>query len=282
MELSRLLDRPFAHRGLHRPGDPTDAGASDGRGQSGAAENSLDAVEAAVRRGLGVEIDVQLSRDGVTMLHHDSTLLRVCGDSRPVRSVTAKDLTRLRLGNTDATVPTAAQALEVIAGRVPLLLDLKCAPRRSERRQLAEQIAMLTAGYDGPVAVVGFDPFALAAVATAAPWVLRGQSGGVPLGRRTQSWAAPATRPFDRLWFAPISRPHFVSYNVDRISATRADRLRDRLPLVGWTFRCTHQLKALQGSLDQVIVEGPAASDRDCRPADVAHFGFGCTALAAA
>lgn len=265
MDLATLLSRPIAHRGLHRPDGPI--------------ENSLPAVEAAVRCGLGVEVDVQLSADGQAVLHHDTTLTRVCGVDRKVRDLPAHELGRLRLRGTDAVVPTAAEALEIVGGQVPLLLDLKCAPRRHDRHRLAQQIARFTAGYDGAVAVVGFDPLAIAAVGSAAPWVLRGQSGGVPLGPRGLTWATtPATRPLDYLWFAPISRPHFVSYNVERMPHAAVQRARDRMPIVGWTLRCTHRLREMSGALDQVIVEGPAATTRECLRSDTEQYAFGCVA----
>lgn len=264
MDLPELLSRPIAHRGLHR--------------RDGAPENSLPAVEAAIRAGMGIEVDVQLSADGHAVLHHDTTLARVCGVNAKVRDVPTPTLLRMPLCRTDATVPLARDVIDLVAGQTPLFLDLKVAPRRRERRALAAQIARLTAGYDGPVAVVGFDPLAIAAAASAAPWVMRGQSGGVSLGPRTKYWATPVTRPLDHLWFAPISQPHFVSYNVDRLPHGAVDRLRDRMPVVGWTVKCSHLLRQMQPTLDQVIVEGPAAQTRECEQPDAEHYAFACAA----
>ena len=264
MDLAPLLSRPIAHRGLHHPGGPV--------------ENSLPAVEAAIDRGLGVEVDVQLSADGVAVVHHDSTLRRICGIDRRVRDVASESLQSTPLRGTDATVPLARDVIDLVGGTTPLVLDLKCAPRRTDRRRLAGQIARLTAAYDGPVAVVGFDPLAIAAIASAAPWVVRGQSGGVPLSPRIKTWATPATRPLDHLWFAPISRPHFVSYNVERMPHAAVERMRSRMPVVGWTLRCTHRMRELADAVDQVIVEGPAATTRECEPRDTEHFAFGCAA----
>ena len=56
----------FAHRGLHS------------RDKS-VPENSLEAFELASRAGYGMELDVQLSRDGQVVVFHDDTLERVCG-----------------------------------------------------------------------------------------------------------------------------------------------------------------------------------------------------------
>ena len=55
-----------AHRGLHTK-DKT------------VPENSLPAFRAAAEAGYGVELDIQLSRDGQVVVFHDDTLDRVCG-----------------------------------------------------------------------------------------------------------------------------------------------------------------------------------------------------------
>ena len=56
----------FAHRGLHS------------RDKS-IPENSLEAFDLASRAGYGMELDVQLSKDGQVVVFHDDTLERVCG-----------------------------------------------------------------------------------------------------------------------------------------------------------------------------------------------------------
>jgi glycerophosphoryl diester phosphodiesterase len=68
------------------------------RGAAGyAPENTLPSVRKAVELGaIEVEIDVQLSRDGVLMLYHDSTLDQKTDLSGSVREHTASEL-----GNTD-------------------------------------------------------------------------------------------------------------------------------------------------------------------------------------
>lgn len=60
-------------------------------------ENTLSAVRGALRAGAGwVEIDVQLSSDGVPFLFHDRDLARLCGAAGALGERTAGDLERLR------------------------------------------------------------------------------------------------------------------------------------------------------------------------------------------
>ena len=141
-----FLDRPFAHRGLH-------GGA--------AVENSLSAVRAAVAAGYGIEIDIQPSADGVPMVFHDYDMGRLTGRPGPLRGLSARQLGETPLtGGAGDTVPTLAQVLEAVAGAVPLLIEIKdqdgaLGPGVGP---LEDAVCGALAGYDGPVALMSFQP----------------------------------------------------------------------------------------------------------------------------
>ena len=158
-----FLTRPIAHRALHDPA-------------AGRPENSLSAVRAAVGRGYGIEIDLQLSRDGVAMVFHDYDLGRLTGQSGAVAQRTAAELQAIPLLGGDDGIPTLAQVLETVAGRVPLLIELKdqdgaLGPNEGA---LPEAAVAALAGYDGPVALMSFNPHSMAVCARLAPHLPRG------------------------------------------------------------------------------------------------------------
>lgn len=156
-----FLDAPFAHRGLHGPERP---------------ENSCAAVDAAVRDGFGVEIDLQPAADGTPMVFHDSDLHRLTGASGRVAEFSSADLGQLKLCGTDEQIPTLAEILEIVAGRVPLLIELKdqTGLLGPEPETLEPATARLLTAYDGPVAVMSFNPAMIAAIAEHAPGLSRG------------------------------------------------------------------------------------------------------------
>ena len=88
-----LLATPLAHRGFH------DLAA-------GCPENSLSAFRAAIDAGYGIELDVQRSADGRAMVFHDDTLDRLTDRSGLVASLTAADLGRTLLCDSDDHIPT--------------------------------------------------------------------------------------------------------------------------------------------------------------------------------
>ena len=155
-----LVARPIAHRGLH------DAA-------RGIVENSLAAARAAVAGHYAIECDVQLSADGEAVVFHDDTLDRLTEargrlDARPLA-----ELTRLTLRGSGETMPAFSRLLETVAGRAPLAVELKS--RFDGDLSLARRVAELVAGYDGPLALEGFDPDPIA--------FLRAEGAALGVGR---------------------------------------------------------------------------------------------------
>lgn len=159
-----FLTRPIAHRALHdlaqnRP------------------ENSLAAVQAAVESGYGIEIDLQPSSDGVAMVFHDDTLDRMTAQTGPVASRSAAELGRIALNHgAGAGIPTLAEVLRAVGGRVPLLIEVKdqSGSLGPVDGALERATAKALEGYQGPVALMSFNPHSVAALAEAAPDLPRG------------------------------------------------------------------------------------------------------------
>ena len=243
-EIGQLLAVPLAHRGLHGAGVP---------------ENSLAAFRYAVQRGIGIEMDVRLSADGIPVVHHDPTLDRMCNATGPVGARRAVDLTRLRLSGTEERLPSLAAALHEIAGAVPVLVDLKAGLGRTERRRLVAAVATLVRSYRGPIGVVGFDPWLLNGMASEAPRVARGQSGGLdPALFAAEGLGRIVCHPIDSLWTMRVSRPHFVSFNVARMPSAALSRVRESHPVVAWTVRTRADYQLAVDCADAVIVEDAA------------------------
>ena len=85
----------IAHRGFH-----------DNRSEC--PENSLPAFERAIEMGYGIELDVQLTKDGVPVVFHDWDLKRAAGVDRKIRDCTFEELQSYRLFGSSQTVSTAS------------------------------------------------------------------------------------------------------------------------------------------------------------------------------
>lgn len=158
-----FLNRPLAHRALHdiRQGRP---------------ENSLSAIRAAMDAGYGIEIDLQMSRDGQGMVFHDYDLARLTHDTGPISARTASELGQIDLRGSAEPVPTLSQVLETVNGAVPLLIELKDQHGAlGEGDDGLERATVLALdGYTGPVALMSFNPHMVANLARLAPDLPRG------------------------------------------------------------------------------------------------------------
>lgn len=154
---------PIAHRALH------DAGL-------GRQENSRAAMVAAVAANYAIEIDVQLSSDGVAMVFHDEALDRLTGLQGLLADRTANDLSCIPLRYGVETIPTLGEILALVAGRVPLLIEIKDQTGIMGETDgwLEQSVASALAGYAGDVAVMSFNPHAIARMADLAPHIPRG------------------------------------------------------------------------------------------------------------
>ena len=225
---------PYAHRGLHgngltgnsAPGNSVPKKSAPGsslpeKSESGnnvpgssapensAPENSLPAFRAAVEAGVGIELDVQLSRDGVPMVFHDGTLARVCGANAPggIVDYTREELLRFSLAGTAEKIPTLREVLDLVDGRVPLLLEIK---NDGDGPHTAEVVQQLLDAYNGPYCVESFSPLILRYYKKKRPSVIRGQLAA-------DFWHDPQYRKhlyclIGLLFFNFLARPDFIAY----------------------------------------------------------------------
>lgn len=158
-----FLTTPIAHRALH----------DRARGRP---ENSRAAIRAAVAAGYAIEVDVQLSRDGVAMAFHDEELDRLTDATGPLNARTAAELYAIRLRDAEDGIPTLSEVLELVGGRVPLLIEIKdqTGDMSVTDGRLEAATAAALRDYRGRVAVMSFNPHAVAEMRRLAPDLPRG------------------------------------------------------------------------------------------------------------
>ena len=237
--MRKFAEVRYAHRGLH-----------DGT----RAENSMSAFKAAVDAGYGIELDVRLSSDGELVVFHDNTLERMTESEGRVDSYTAKELSEIRLLNTDDHVPTFREVLELVDGKVPLVVEMK---EEAGKTCVAEKTAEILAEYKGPYVVESFNPLSLAHLKRIMPDTLRGVLSETFTKNKEHKDLLHLL--LSCLTFNIACRPDFVAFNVrDRKNAAlRLVRSIFGVTTVAWTVRSAEQEKiAKKSGFDAVIFEG--------------------------
>ncbi|MGH1367908.1 MAG: glycerophosphodiester phosphodiesterase family protein [Maritimibacter sp.] len=241
-----FIKRPLAHRALH------DAA-------SGLLENSLGAVRAATWANYGIEIDIQLSRDGVAMVFHDYDLGRLTQDTGPVAQRTAAELGQITLKGMEEGIPTLAQVLAEVEGRSPLLIEIKDQDGNmgGNTGTIEAAIARALEGYSGDVALMSFNPHAVAHMAKCAPTRPRGLTtcAFVP-----SDWPTlPETLCAELAKISDYERvgASFISHDVNDLGSARVKALKSNgAKILTWTVRSPEQEAKAREVADNITFEG--------------------------
>jgi glycerophosphoryl diester phosphodiesterase len=250
------MQRPIAHRGLH------DAA-------RGVVENTVAAARAAIAGGFAIECDLQMSSDGEAFVFHDETLDRLTDDTGPFGALSAAELGRIRIKGGGGPPPTFAGFLDAVAGRTPIICELKS--RFDGDWRVADRAAALASVYDGPLAFKSFDHDLAAYLKLRRPHMASGSL--CPIGILAQgsyddsSWAfLPAEQKRDWADFDHYDRtcPDFLSWNVNDLPHKIPFLVKELTgaPVMTWTVRTAAEREAALKWADQMVFDGSPGSDR--------------------
>ena len=233
----------YAHRGYHD-------------GNVAVPENSLASFQAAIDAGYGIELDVQLSSDKIPMVCHDADLLRVCGVEGKIWDYTCQELQAMQLFGTEETIPTLAQALELIGGQVPILVEYKMDKVDTDVCAYSHE---LLKNYDGPYAVQSFHPFALFWYRQNAKDVPRGILAKNFIRDKQEKGKDPSIVDFltTNLMLNVVGYPDFIAYDWQDADyfALKLCRLMGA-PTSTWTLKDPAHYEQVQGQFDLYTFEG--------------------------
>jgi len=226
-----------AHRGLHTKDQVIP-------------ENSLTAFIKAHEEGYGLEIDVQLSKDGQVIVFHDNDLGRACGVDELVKNLDWSELSKLSLFDTNEKIPLLTDALEVV-GDAPVIVELK--PAGKNNAELCQKTLEILRKCGKVWSVESFDPRIGAWFKKNAPDVLRGQLSCPP--QKFQYISKLNSILLGHLLTNFLSRPHYLAYSKDTHPFTvKFCRLFEPMNAV-WTVRPEDDIKHFENTNDTIIFE---------------------------
>ncbi|MDR0287951.1 MAG: glycerophosphodiester phosphodiesterase [Clostridiales bacterium] len=234
-DTSWLKSIPIAHRGLHSQGMP---------------ENSLDAYKMAIKSGYAIELDLRLTSDEKVVVFHDESTVRMTGAKYIIEKTDYETLSKLRLNSTNSKIPLFSEVLELVAGKVPLLIEIK-----NDRSPgvLEKSICDILKEYDGRFAIQSFNPWTLNYVKRLEPDYPRGQLSWI-YDDNSLVWVF---RLIGRSMVAnAINKPLFISYRINDLPSKRIANLRKKgMIILGWTVRSKSDLNHAKKYCDNVIFE---------------------------
>lgn len=229
----------YAHRGLHD-------------NASAAPENSMAAFRKAVEAGYGIELDVQLTKDGIPVIFHDFTLERMCGVSGRVDTFTYEELQQFTLLQSEERIPKLEDFLAMVAGRVPLIIELKV---EWTDLSLCPVLQDMLTGYSGIYCIESFNPLVLMWYRRYHREVMRGQLS--TNFRQDGKYRNPLYFMLTHLLTNCFTSPDFIAYNCmfKEEPGRKICRKLYRNMAVAWTVKDQKQLKSLEKDFDLFIFD---------------------------
>lgn len=132
----------IAHRGIHNNNDIP--------------ENSMLAFKKAVAKEYAIEFDIEITKDSKLVIHHDDNLIRMTGINKNTEDMMLDEIKKLRLLDTNETIPTLTEVLDLVNGKVFLDIEIKSTRRVNE---VVDLILKELENYNGEVQLKSFDPF---------------------------------------------------------------------------------------------------------------------------
>jgi glycerophosphoryl diester phosphodiesterase len=201
-------------------------------------ENGLLAFAAALELGAGIECDLRLTADDRIVIFHDADGGRLCGSPMRIGASKLAELGGLRIG--EHPIPTLEALLAMVAGRVPLLLEVKV---DRDIWRWARALTQALQGYDGPLGVMSFDP--------RLPRLIKMHLPNVRRGLVVRDGLRAARRRF-ALW---LGDPQFVAVQRTALGKSWVERVRRRLQVYSWTIRSPQERAQAEVHADALIWE---------------------------
>ena len=235
-KLQPFFEQPIAHRGYFD-------------NDSDAPENTLAAFQRAIDHGYAIEIDTQVTADGTVIVLHDKSLLRTSGVDKNVENMTDAELAQCRIFKSDQHVPTLREVLDLIDGKVPLLVEIK-GEAGDDVANISAKTAEELDKYQGVYVVQSFNPFAL-------QWWMKNRPD-VPRGILAKDFIADGEGQsivnrlaLSGMFTNVLCRPNFISYELKssgQLTFAAMKKL-SNLDCFAWTLKS-------QAELDEAHAQG--------------------------
>lgn len=220
----------IAHRGLHNNDNP---------------ENSMGAFKRAIDKGYIIELDVHLTKDNKVVVFHDDNLKRMTGVDKDIRLVNKKELDKIYLGNTLYTIPTLRKVLELIDGKVEVIIEIKS---DNKVGLLERELVKILDNYKGEFAVKSFRLSSILWFRINRPNYVRGI---------LVTYTSSRFRKFIDNYFVYklLCDPDFLSCYYKLGIDNKIKKLREKIIVLGWTIRSREDYNKYINYFDNLICE---------------------------
>lgn len=238
-DLTWIKDRKIAHRGLHSLDKKVP-------------ENSMKSFELAIEKNYGIEMDVNVLKDGTVVVFHDHNLKRlVTNRSELLSELNYEDIKDLRILKSEEKIPTLKEVLNMIDGRVPLLIELK---PLGNSKLLCESFWQTIKDYQGDYGIHSFSPWIVKWFKNKHPEVIRGQI--TEYFRDNHKMKKISKYLMKTMFFNKITKPDFINYGIKDLPNKYCDKAYKKgLCIIAYASQSQEQYDMVKKNYDNSVFE---------------------------
>ncbi|MBQ8451551.1 MAG: glycerophosphodiester phosphodiesterase [Clostridia bacterium] len=232
---SWLVKSPIAHRGLWNETIP---------------ENSIAAFKNAIKHKLPIQFEVTYLTDGTTVVFHDERLARMTGKDGYISSCSYHDISKLNLAGTKEKIPTLKEVLELVDGKVPLLIEIK---NWGKVGDVEKAVWKALQGYNGEYTIISFNPYTLEWFKNNDPQVKRGQISSFFKDKEITGIKKFSLKRM--LLNKKISEPNFIAYSASDMPNRFVKKYFGKIPVIAYTIKNEEEEKRVLNFADNIIFD---------------------------
>ena len=223
-DISILTKSMIAHRGYHNI-------------EEGIPENSMKAFKRAVENNLIIELDVHVLKNGEVVVFHDANLKRMTGIDQKIKDFNYNDIKEIKLQGTNEKIPLLKDVLNMVNGRVPIIIELKYDVKCG---RLEEEVIKIIKNYNGEYAVKSFNPLSVNYFRKKFPEAIRGQLSS---DFKTDKMSKIKKLILSKMVFNFITKPDFISFDIRALPNKKVQKIRKNKLILGWTIKNENDLE---------------------------------------
>ena len=209
-------------------------------------ENTIEAFKLAIKKKYIIELDIHKTVDNQIVVFHDYDTKRLFDNDLIIENSTYKELSNLKKFH----IPTLAEVLKLVDGKVPLLIELK---QRNKAGKLESLTMELLNNYNGEYAIQSFNYKTLYWFKKNYPDILRGQ-----LSSTFNNKKIPKIKKYilSNMFTNIITNPNFISYKYNELPIKKIKNYQKKgLKVLGWTVISKKEYNKYIKYYDNLICE---------------------------
>lgn len=224
--------RIISHRGIHNNVDIF--------------ENTLESIKLALNKNYIIEIDVHITKDNQIIVFHDYNTKRLLKKDLTVEDITYEEINNHSIFH----VPTLKEVLNLVEGKVPLLIEIK---QLRKVGHLEEELMNILNDYKGEYAIQSFNPKVLLWFKKNYPNILRGQ---LSYSYKRNKFFKIKKLFLKSMFLNFLTKPNFISYKYNELSERKLNKFKKKnIKVLGWTVKSKKDFKKYSHYYDNLICE---------------------------